>query len=43
VAPGSSTATVVLDNGNEIYDLVYIILAFRSETTTSGAFTYTIR
>jgi hypothetical protein len=43
VAPGSSTATVVLDNGNEIYDLVYIILAFRSDTTTSGAFTYTIR
>jgi len=43
VSPGSTTATVVLDNGSEIYDLIYIILSFRSEATTSGAFSYIIR
>jgi hypothetical protein len=42
ISAGSTSATLVLDPG-EMLDLVYIILSFRSETTTSGAFTYIIR
>ena len=37
---GDSEAEVVLDNGEEIYNLIYIILSFRSETTTGGFLTY---
>jgi hypothetical protein len=43
IEPSSSTATVVLDNGNEIYDLVYIVLSFRSEKTTRDALFYRIQ
>jgi len=43
IAPSSTLATVVLDNGEEIYDLVYIILSFRSEITTGGTISYLIR
>jgi hypothetical protein len=43
VSPGSTTATVELETDVEIYNLIYIILSFRSEATTSGAFSYIIR
>ncbi len=43
IKPSDSSATIVLDNGSEIYDLVYIILSFRSEKTTRNAISYLIR
>ena len=41
--PGDGSAEVILDNGEEIYDLVYIILSFRTETTGGGIMSYLIR
>jgi hypothetical protein len=40
---GDTSAEVILDNGEEIYDLVYIILSFRSETTSGGSISYLIK
>ena len=43
IQPDDSSAVVVLDNGNEIYNLVYIILSFRSSRTTgNGTIAYLI-
>jgi hypothetical protein len=42
VKPADTSATVVLDNGQEIYDLVYLILSFRSAITTGGVMGYLI-
>jgi hypothetical protein len=43
VAPADSSAQVILDNGEEIYNLVYIILSFRSQVTSGGVLGYLIR
>ena len=43
ISSGDSSTEVELDNGSEIYDLVYIILSFRSEVTSRGTVTYLIR
>jgi hypothetical protein len=43
IEPGDTSAQVTLNNGEEIYDLIYIILSFRSETTNSGLMGYMIR
>jgi hypothetical protein len=43
IDPGDTSAGVILNNGQEIYNLVYIILSFRSETTNSGLMGYMIR
>jgi len=43
VNPGDTSAEVILDSGEEIYDLVYIILSFRSDTTSGGSISYLIR
>ena len=44
IQPDDSSAVVVLDNGSEIYNLVYIILSFRSSRTTgNGTITYLIK
>ena len=43
IDPGDTSAEVILNNGEEIYNLVYIILSFRSETTSSGIMGYLIR
>jgi len=42
INPDDSSAEVILDNGEEIYNLVYIILSFRSETTSGGSISYLI-
>jgi hypothetical protein len=42
ISAGSTTATVEM-NPKEMLDLIFIILSFRSEATTSGAFSYIIR
>lgn len=39
---GDTSAQIELENGAEIYNLVYIILSFRSEITTGGTLTYLI-
>jgi hypothetical protein len=43
VAPGDTAAEVILDNGSEIYNLVYIIISFRSVATTGGTVIYLIK
>jgi len=43
IDPGDTSAEVTLDNGEEIYNLVYIILSFRSDITTGGTISYLIR
>jgi hypothetical protein len=43
IGPGDTSAEVTLNNGEEIYNLAYIILSFRSETTYSGIMGYLIR
>jgi len=43
IDPDDTSAEVILDNGEEIYNLVYIILSFRSETTSGGSISYLIR
>jgi hypothetical protein len=43
IAPGDTTAEVILDNGQEIYNFVYIILSFRSLVTGGGIMGYLIR
>jgi hypothetical protein len=43
INPSDSSAEVILDNGEEIYNLIYIILSFRSETTSGGSISYLIR
>jgi hypothetical protein len=43
IDPGDTSAEVILNNGEEIYNLVYIILSFRSEITNSGIMGYLIR
>jgi len=43
IAPADSSAEVILDNGQEIYNLVYIILSFRSLVTTGDVMGYLIR
>jgi hypothetical protein len=42
ISPGDNSAGVVLDNGEEIYNLIYIILSFRSEITSGGMISYLI-
>jgi hypothetical protein len=42
IGPGDTSAQVVLDNGSEIYNLVYIILSFRSLVTGGGIMGYLI-
>jgi hypothetical protein len=42
IGPGDSSAEVILDNGEEIYNLVYIIISFRSLVTGSGIMGYLI-
>jgi len=39
----ATSAEVLLDNGEEIYNLVYIILSFRSEITSGGSISYLIK
>ena len=41
--PGDSSATVDLPTKKDSWNLVYIILSLRSETTTGGTITYLIR
>jgi hypothetical protein len=43
IGPGDTTAEVVLDNGQEIYNFVYMILSFRSLVTGGGVMGYLIR
>ena len=43
IDPTSTSAEVTLGTGVEIYNLVYIILSFRSEITTGGTISYLIR
>jgi Flp pilus assembly pilin Flp len=43
IDPGDTSAEVILNNGEEIYNLVYIILSFRSEMTSGGIMGYLIR
>jgi hypothetical protein len=43
IGPGDSSAEVILDNGQEIYNLVYIILSFRSLVTGGGVMGYLIK
>jgi hypothetical protein len=43
IDPRDTSADVILDHGQEIYDLVYIILSFRSEITSSGIMGYVIK
>ena len=43
VDPGDTAAEVILDNGEEIYDLVYIIISFRSDIITGGSISYVIK
>jgi hypothetical protein len=43
IDPGDTSADVTLGTGVEIYNLVYIILSFRSEITTGGTISYLIR
>jgi len=43
IDPTSTSADVTLGTGIEIYNLVYIILSFRSDITTGGTISYLIR
>ena len=43
VDPGDISADVTLGSNLEIYNLVYLILSFRSEITTGGTITYLVR
>ena len=43
IEPGDSSADVILNNGVEIYNLIYIILSFRSDITSGGFTGYLIR
>jgi len=43
IGPGDTSAEVILDNGEEIYNLVYIIISFRSLVTGGGIMGYLIR
>lgn len=40
---GDTSATIELYNGAEIYNLVYIILSFRSDTSVGGTISYLIK
>jgi hypothetical protein len=42
IEPNDSSAEVILDNGEEIYNLVYIILSFRSLVSGGGCMGYLI-
>jgi hypothetical protein len=42
IGPGDTSADVLLDNGEEIYNLVYIVLSFRSLITGGGIMGYLI-
>jgi len=42
IEPNDISAQVILDNGQEIYNLVYIILSFRSLITSGGVMGYLI-
>jgi len=41
--PGDTAADVIVGSDYEIFNVVYIILSFSSDTTTGGAMTYLIR
>ncbi|MFC2024574.1 hypothetical protein ACFLTJ_03275 [Chloroflexota bacterium] len=43
IDPGDSSAEIILDNGSEIYDLVFIILSFRSDAISGGTISYLIK
>jgi hypothetical protein len=43
IGPGDTTAEVILDNGQEIYNFVYMILSFRSLVTGGGIMGYLIK
>jgi len=43
VVPYSTSSDVELESGAEIYNLIYIILSFRSDIATGGAVSYLIR
>jgi hypothetical protein len=43
IDPGSTSSDVELGTEQEIYNLIYIILSFRSDITTGGTISYLIR
>jgi len=43
ISPAATSATIELGSTYDIYNIVYIILSFRSEITTGGTITYLIR
>ena len=43
INPEATSAEVIVGSGYEIYNVVYIILSFRSETTIGGTLTYLVR
>lgn len=43
LSPGDTKAQIDIDTDIDIWNLVYIIISFRSETTTGGAISYLIR
>ena len=43
INPGDTTANITLGSDCDVYNIIYIILSFRSEITTGGTITYLIR
>ena len=43
ISAGDTSARIDIYTQIDIYNLVYIILSFRSQTTTGGAITYLIK